>query len=614
MITMDGPVTLQVPDVFAMMQLRFWNTDVITAARYCALVAFLACCQILPGFARSIRISDWRPDGRDVVRLWRFGQWQTVPLTPQAILVIERFITERNRVLKELGKDSEYLFIRSTGKPFGPDIDNGFERLRKRIRAKLPIARMLRNFCVRHLRTGGDEAASRRFRGISKPLARGTDYRLPKIPEDRIARLVRRTNPFRAMDRQFNDERAASRWLADQTLVVPVEMTGKKKTMPGKHPLVAKLLKIVWPRSKADCNVTRARLWEEYGEEIDQELRVGALSQWHVARLLHTTEKKVHNFVWLHYRSGRAVPIKYRQPRSPTPVKPQASEAEERAISAVRQPLPIDPAEASEETERRLIRYYPTIDPMIARGIMTAKEVSNLFGVRARQIDFLHNAAKVGLTAEQMLRRAHGPVSEEWWEKVRQANTTRRFPDSDLAFFCRMVAAGFPGSLKAFKRFCQMKPRPTPAMTNEEQSIVDALSAMQWSSERKFLREQREDVLRAYLVGVDRLIVAGKIGTVRAGRLMNLGDNILAYYRQAIAAGLSVEQALERPRRASVDMWKLVRKEHDAAPEEPDLPFLFRMKLVLGFPGGINAIRTFRAGLRSTAGPLYFDEAGLAAE
>lgn len=611
-IAMDGPATLEVQDVFAMMQPSFWKTGRLTAARDCALVALLACCHILPGFARHIRLSDWRPEERDVVRLRRFGKWQTVPLTDQVILVVERYIVERNRVLAKLGLECEFLFIRSAGTPIYRDTSAGWQRLRRRIRAQVSIDRMLKNFCVRHLQKWNHEAASRRFRGYVKVLVHGA-ARLPEVPEEKIIRLLNKHNPFKELRRHFYNEETALRWLARktltvrsqltvkrETLTVPFQLTVRKKTLPLQHPLVIKLLKLVWPQGKAACGHLRARLWEDYGEEIDKELRAGVFSFWHVARLLHTTETLVESHVWTHWRGSRHRSIRYRKPNSSSAYKSELSEEAKNAISAIAQPLPADSSQAANEIKQRLIDHFPTLNLLIKKRLMTAKEVANLFQVDFSRISLLRAAAKVGLTADQILLRRPLPMTDALWDQVRRAHVKRPVHDSPADFFCRLVTAGFEGPYRHVLRFCQQNPIVRAALTEPERSIVDELKSKAWPTGRHELNEQRELMIRRHLVEIDRLVLEGKLDAKKSADLMNLPYPYFHYYREGLKAGLTIDQLLETPKQPTMEMRKLVRREHELTPDEPDMPFYFRMRLTLGFPGGLDTMKTFRASLRST--------------
>jgi site-specific recombinase XerD len=114
-----APVTLETPDVLAMLHTAFWLTDYLAACRNCALVALLACCYVLPGYAGNILLEDWRPmiDGqrRDVVFIRRHKEWQTVYLTPTVVFVVERYLAERARVAVQRGWTSEFLFVSVNG-------------------------------------------------------------------------------------------------------------------------------------------------------------------------------------------------------------------------------------------------------------------------------------------------------------------------------------------------------------------------------------------------------------------------------------------------------------------------------------------------------------------
>jgi integrase len=592
----NGPAILKVGDVLAMMQPSFWQTDDLTAFRYCALVALLACCHIQQGHARGILLENWRYEGRDVVRIWRHHAWQVVHLTPQAIFAVERLLAERARVQAQYGWQSDFLFVTRNGTPSHTnDFTNGFKRLRERIGAGSTIPRMLKNFCVRQLRTGNDEVASRRYRGLGKPLGDKHNF-LPPIPEARIERLVRCTNPFKSLDRQVRDEDAAQRWLADKALVVKFDMTAK--TMPVDEPLVSELLKIDWPRGRHACRVLRSQLWEQHGDEIDRLLRERILTARLVARLLHCGVRAVQSFIHFHYRAGNERPVQ--RFKKPKPPKPRLTDADRATIAALKAALPSDTNARVAAVRDRLIAHFPTVDDMMSRGVLTLAPVAQLLGLQQNDILLFRAAAREGMPVEMLYDRQRvGKIPAQWWDEVRKAHLTRPAGDTDMAFFCRMFAAGFPGAWQTFSAFCRLQLRAKPAveLTQEERARLAALRALKWSTDPKILRAQRADVMRCHFADIDPLIEAGKLGVCEAADLFNCTLQRLKFFREARKAGLTVEQALAPPAPVSKETWAVVRREHALSPQEPELPFYFRMRRDHGFTGGEKLMRTFRQNL-----------------
>lgn len=603
----SGPVIFEVPEVLAMMQRGFWLADHLSACRYTALTVLLGCCHILPGFAAGILLANWRPvdkkgNRRDVVIIWRFGQWQTVPLTPTVIFLVEQYIAERARVAKENGWTSEFLFVSKHGRKLSKEeIGLAFCRLTKLIDAKASVSRMLKNFCVRNLQKGGDEVASRRFRGMGKPLGDNNNF-LPAVSEPKIAQLVRRTDPFREMARQVEDEDAAVRWLADRKkdLKVPLRDSIRWKAMPTDHPVVAAILRYVWPRGERDRQVLRAEIWRLHGADLDRLLRERVLTRPLLARLLHTKKHNVHNFVQIHFRGGRSLGIRLFKRRKTKVRKPRTKEDVATLSAIAKIALPTDPAQRIAAIVARVERYLPAVETMISRKVLSCEQAAALFGLDKTGMRAVLIGLKEGIPALRLLRSERNEVPAAWWKRIDAAYAGQSDADEEhLVFCCRIIKAGFPGSLR---RLCEhvagLARRPAPEMDEAERALVAALSAMAWSKDRKAARAQRAEVLRTHLAAVDALITDGKIAFVRAAALLDVCTNRFFYLRSGLRAGLTVAEVLAAPAPVPEHVWRAVEREHALAPDEATLSFFWRMRAHHGFTGGVLLLTTFRENLR----------------
>lgn len=598
-----GPAILRLPDVLLMFQSWFWRTDLLTALRYPALTALLGCCHILFGQAAGILLANWRPLDenrvrRDVVIVKRHGQWHPVPLTPTVIFLVERYIEERNRVAEKLGWTSDFLFVSRSGARLHKNVvDLKFKKLRKRIKARTTISRMLKNFCVRNLATGNDETASRRFRGISKPLGDRNNH-LPEVSETKLARLVRRTDPFKDMERQVQDETAARRWLADREddLKIPLPTEGRK-AMPTEEPTVAAILRYVWPRGEHACRVLRTEIWRLHGRELDRLLRERVLTRRLVARLLHTTERRVASFVFAHFRSAGGRPLMGFRPRQ---TKPRRTKEDIALVAALgRTCLPGDPDARFAAIAARIDQHLPAVEDMIARGILSSPAAAKLLDIQAPEMPIVRAGRKAGLSAARALRNPRTEISDECWKGIDAEWAARRGREGRLEFCCRMVAEGFPGAVSTvYKRLIKLERKPVPEMTDEDRALVAALSGIAWSSHLETFRAQRNEVLVTHLAAVDVLIVAGKLGKLAAAALFRIKPERLAFLRSGLRAGLGPAAVVAGGGPIPEAVWTMVGREHALAREEPDLDFYWRMRLRHGFGGTLADMTNFREGLR----------------
>ena len=407
-------LVLDTPDVLAMLLPTFWHMrSLLKALRMCAVVALLACCCISPGHALNIRLADWMPGGRLVVRVRRNGRLDDVAITPAVASVVSRYVVERARVAKKNGWTSEFLFVSSSGRPVpATEIQLVFNRLSKRIGARGTVAGMLKNFCLRQLRKGRDEAASRRYRGLTKELARPRTA-LPAVGVARIERLLKRADPFKNLERQLGDDAAAQRWLADRKTVVPAILT-PYPPQPD-HPVVRALREVRWPRGKHACRVIRAQLWNLYGERIDVLMRERVIDGNLVARLLHTTLGNVHSTLRYHFRRGRSRPFKNFKSSGSAPRPTENHSIVLAEIAAVA--LPDDPEERASALLTRACKYAAAVDRMIEEEELRPREAAEVLGVSYECVNMIRTCLRQGVTPEVVMQRQRGRrVPHEWWE------------------------------------------------------------------------------------------------------------------------------------------------------------------------------------------------------
>jgi hypothetical protein len=614
-----SPLSLSVADVLAMLRASFWrtvNVPDLAAFRYCALVALMACCHILPGYLCDLKFEHWRPGGRAVIRIRRYHRWQNVPLTPQVIYVVERYLAERERVRCPQGVPrwtSEYLFVTPSGKRFreGRIMSRGLRRLQSKIRVRSLNGLLLR-FCAGNLAQAKDPIASRRFRGLTKQHA-APHIQLPKVSEPRLARLARRANPFAKLGRQIESEALAERWLKGKTVVL-LRLRDKEPAMPISRPAVAALLAVRWPRNAAACRVLRARLRKQYGEEVEGLLQSGLLTLAQAARLFHTTESSVHGFHVTNYRRSTVLrqPSSFRSSRPPPRPKPDAATI--KADTALLRKIAVDRRRRGESVEdavcRKLIAYYPTVHEMISRRTTTTAQAAAAFGTPRGRILFLRAAqaagVPIGLAAAQ---RSYVKIPEEWWDRVRKAASERAPGDGDRAFYLRMLMAGFPGCEPVFSKFC-LHLRAQTGTTEAERALIAKLSGFKWSRQADERERQRNRLFTEFFIPLSTMLDSRKIRHREVASLFRVPRSTVEYIRAALKAGLGLDQALRRNLRARVGAgdWAAIDDEHARAPDLDDRSFYFRMRLIHDFPGSEKQLGLYRAVLRGRGTPMRGDD------
>lgn len=583
--------TLDMADVLAMLQPSFWNArKALNAYLMSALVALTACLFVFPGFALGIRLADWRPEGRDVVRFKRHGgRWHEVPLTPTVIYVVERYKAERDKHAEAGGWTSEYLFVTTKGNSIKPaKLQHTWVPLAKRLRARNTVPRMLQNFCLRNLRKGGSEFefAARRFRGLASiPGAR--QKKLPPVSEATIARLVKKTDPFKDMERQVTSEEAARRWLADREKPVLLRLDPHE---PKPEPeLVTLLRKVRWPRGKRACALLRSQILREHGAALNELLLDRAIAYKSLALALKTSEGNLRGLMRNHFRAG--VSHRFAMPPPPLP-EPEFTDADLATIAAVREnDLPTGPEALAAAVLQRACRHASAFHDMIGRGLLRPPEVVRMLGIRTNDMLLLGAALREGVAPESvLLREQNVRVPESWWPKIRAAHAQRPEGDSIMRFFCRLVKDGYPGGYGAVSNWCKVQSAATPLpLTVGEEHYLAALATATTTN-----KGSRTPLVIDNFVEMDRLVSSGKIGVQRAAKLIKIPTDTFRSFQEALRAGLTPEEATRPASPVSREVWAAIRIQHELAPDEPHLRFYWRMRADHGYTGGFHKLRSFR--------------------
>ncbi|MBX9927247.1 MAG: hypothetical protein K2Y05_12890, partial [Hyphomicrobiaceae bacterium] len=334
----DDPVRILTPyDVLAMLRPEFWEPHVrsiLMAYRHCAVVVLMACCHVGAGFQTRIKLAHWRPEGLDVLLVKRWGKTLAIPLTPQTIFVVERYIAERERVRCPNGVprwESEFLFVTEDGKCLqNRDITDAFARLKE---GRNFFHRALLRFCARHIRAGSDATVERRFRGFTRKLGSRND--MPEVSPAKLKQVVRDTNPFRDLDREIRGAVPAQKFLTEQPPGIAVPRA-KRKSMPVDHPLVAQLLRTKWPKGKRGRAELRAELRREHGAAIEELLQSGILIGEHVGLLFRIKARTARKFHQAHYRSGSSKAKVVAQMVKPKAEKASPTAEERELLKALR--------------------------------------------------------------------------------------------------------------------------------------------------------------------------------------------------------------------------------------------------------------------------------------
>jgi hypothetical protein len=601
------PRRLDVADVVVLLMPSYWTRaglSLFAATRYCAIVALLSCCHLGLFIQRNIKTANWRPNGRDVVIVRRFGKTQEVPLTPQVIYVVERYLKERERARAPKGTPlwtSEYLFVTPGGKrPFVHNMVKTFRRVERAAGLDRPLEHLLVRFCAKSLEKGGDQTASRRFRGLTKKLG-ARHVELAELSIEKLARFGRAINPFRTLDRQVRGEIQAARYLSKKDTVVPKILGRKKCELPVEEPVVAELMAVKWPKARRERKALLAQLRDEHGAAIEELLAKGRITYELVGSLFGVTSGSIHSFHRDHYR--RAVPAKLRRPAQ-RPEKAKVSAAEKtllKSLAGNRRPL--DKVEAKAKSRASILAHYPVVHDMISRRLLTTFEAAELFGISRPQLLRLRAAVSAGQSVDEaMTERTYSKVSDDWLARLREEHGKRPEGETDLAFCFRMQAAGFPACRDQFKIHLR-RIKASATISEAEHQLVETLSKLEWPKDVSATNSLRRELLLAHFDRVDALLDAGKIVHRHVADLFKVPTATIEYIRAARKAGLTVEEAVIKNPRAEIPngVWPAIREEHERSPTEKDRPFYFRMRIQHGFPGSEKQMMLFRLGLRRAA-------------
>jgi hypothetical protein len=598
--------TLDVAYVLAMLQPSFWNArKALNAYLMSALVVLTACLYVFPGFALGIRLADWRPEGRDVVRFKRQGgRWHEVPLTPTVIYVVERYRAERDKHAKAGGWTSEYLFVTTKGNPIkAAKLQQTWVPLAKRLRARNTVPRMLQNFCLRNLRKGGREFefAARFVRGLASiPGAR--QKKMPPVSEATIARLVRSTDPFKDMERQITNEEAARRWLADRDEPILLHLDPHE---PRSEPeLVTLLRKVRWPRGRRACALLRGEILSLHGEALNRLLQDRAIAYKSLALVLKTSVGNLRGLMRNHFSAG--VSHRFAMPRAELP-EPEFTEIDLAAIAAVRETkLPEDSEALATAVLERACRHASAFHDMMGRGLLRPPEAARILGIRREDLLLLGAALSEGVAPELiLLRKQNVRVPDEWWPKIERAYVVRPEEDTVIAFFCRLVKDGYPGGYSRVSRWCAARSAVPLPLTVEEEKYLAALAVISEQAEGTTEPGRRKSLVIGNLVELDRLVSSGKVGVRKAAKLIKVPGDTFRSLQEALRAGLTPEEATSPVSPVSGQVWQAIRIQHELAPDETNLRFYWRMRADHGYTGGFHRLKSFREDIgRSFVLPL----------
>jgi hypothetical protein len=396
------------------------------------------------------------------------------------------------------------------------------------------------------------------------------------------------------MDRQVRDEDAAMRWLTDrrEDLRVPLRETVRWKTLPTDHPVVAAILRYAWPRGDHARRVLRAEIWKLYGEDLDRLLRLRVLTRPLVARLLHATLSSVASFVYFHFRDGKGRPIKLFRPRK---AKAHRTKQDAATLAAIEKTaLPVDLTKRFAAIVDRAELHLPAVEDMISRQVLSSSAAATLLGLRPDEMLVLRAGVKEGVPALRLLRNERTEIPDAWWKRIDTAYAGRTDGEARLAFCCRMIKAGFPGSLVRLRRHVnELERKPKPEMSAGERALVAALSALALSKVSKTLRAERDEAVLTHLASVDALVTAGKVGMLQGAALLGIGQNRFNFFRAGLRAGLTVAEVVAAPSPVPEQVWSIVAREYALAAGEPRLDFYWRMRAHHGFTGGERLLSTF---------------------
>lgn len=592
--------TYDTPDVLAMMRPEFYEPITYTdfmAYRHCAIVAFLACAHIDAGTQLHIELDHWRPQGEDVVLVTRWGKTQKVPLTPQLIFVVERFIAERERVRCRGGSprwESKYLFVTEKGRKLGKgNVYHLFSLRMKGPKPKSVLGALLR-FCARNIRAGSSSDVQRFFCGFAKK--RGSQViPLPDVPLKEMTRIVIETNPFKDLDREVRGQVAAQKYLSKNRPAVTLQQPGRAKLMPVDHPLVASLLKVKWPRGREKQAALRAELRLQHGAAFEELLRTRIITGKHLAELLRTTLGAALTYQKAHFgpeSDGKVA-------RRPRPKHQKPATAEELAtLSSLRaQSWPRNKELAAGLSQDLLVKHYAAVDPLVTRNLMTVGQLAKLFRASPGRLFLLRAALRHGVSVAEVpigLNRERCNLPPEWWDRIRK-EAAKSGREANISLYFRMVKAGFTGNFDTFKGFMTTLQRRNTALSEAETQVVETLSAVVVPDDPVAAEAQREQMLLEHFVTMSTIVATKRMAIREARKLLGVGMHRFAFITAAMEAGLSLTQALRKDfTEVPAEMWSVVGAEHAKTPEEPPRSFYFRMRLLHDFPGSERLLAMFR--------------------
>jgi hypothetical protein len=607
-------------DVVKLMMPAFWTGTGLAetvALRYCALVALMVFCYIPLGLARTLLMTDWRPDGLDVVRVRRYGETQLIPLCEDVIAIVERYLAKRKRPPGCRCEPPKRcccgtLLTSRSGRQLSPfSAPKGFVKTGKAIGAGVKLTAMLLRFCESQLEKTGKPAAARRLMGY-RTIRGPRHLALPTVPFEELARTARRAakwfQPFR---REMDNERRATEILLKAS-AVPASRTALRNPVhkipvlkAADHPLVGEMTAIAVPEDKKLRGHLKRSLLKNYLAKLDQLVEQGVMGIPQAAELLLTTPLGYWRSRQYHLRNGRAAKLadaRRRYAQCGRKVRLQSRPRPDAAQSALVAELRSFPWSKDKETRRGqcrsvVSRYFSDVDAMIRAGRISMKRGRSLLGVTHIQMTMLRAAACAGFPADEVIAAgARRPgISRDWCRRIEAEHVLRPAGESDLVFYFRMRLLGCQGHYVTVQKICRGLHGAVPKLDAAERRLVEHLRDFKWSDEAGEEAAQSEALLAAHLAAAVALVDAGKIKSGAMAKLLRASAHgRFSELRSALHCGLSAAQAL-RPRQRqplTPDEWRPALQALEAATSLRPLRPVYFAAVLAGFPGSEDQFRT----------------------
>lgn len=645
-----GPL-LGVADVFVMLTLEFWESltrNLFSRTRHTAFVALAALCHVPAGVQCLIKLSDWRPGGRPVVVVKRWGRTLPIPLTPEAIHVVERYICERERQRCPDGKsarwESEFLFVTEKGKPMK---SGALTECLEPLKEGRSLHRSLLAFCSWHWKNACDAAAPERegevsaperggdhvdgsddgrddeggdrddghgggnrggahrpedamfvLRGYSKK--RGQAIRLPKVPAPALRRLVTKANPLKNLRRALKSQTLARAYLRKHRPAIWLPPP-ERKLLPSRPEIEDIRRRKAAARGTAAHNRFKASVRRDHGKVLEDMLVRKEISAEQVGDLLGIGADAVLHFHRTHYRRRPEDPA-VRPQVCPAPAEKPKKTAEERAVLRLLegQRWPRKRAEVEDLSRRLAIAHLPVLGGLVDRRLIDVERIAGLLHMAKGEVQLLRTALAEGVPLSEVLV-GHDHVRTTLAQQLRIREAAARRPEGDTrrAFYLRSIKDGFRGHRNTFYRVLDSI-EGKGRMEEKDWELAAELASVGFPAGRDAAGKARGPLPIGRLAAVDAMVRAKKILPCDAAMLLGVAPHRFHYLSAALAAGLSPEQAARENLKVVVrdETWALVEAAHRETPGATNLDLYFRMRLACDFEGSLDQLTAFRCSLR----------------